>query len=398
MATYTLTDVGRDLWVDQWSLDGMDTAGAGPKGWSVTKRALRGGRRAGVDVIQVHNGVLAFTVIPTRGMGLWKGQYKDDPLGWRSPVTDGPVHPSLVNLNHWGGLGWLEGFDELLARCGLENNGAPYEEKVVNKDGTERHIAYTLHGKIAHIPAHLVAVHIDEEAPYTITIEGHVDEVKLFGPKVRMETRISTVPGSNRLTVRDSFTNLGDLPTAIQLLYHWNFGPPFLGAGSRFAAPIKTVVPSGARAMEGLGHFDTYGPPEAGFAEQVYFFDLHGKGETDQTLAMLRDREGGRAVALRFAKAQLPCFTLWKNTNGLKEGYVTGLEPGTNFPNPKPFEAERKRVVTLLPDAPPYVAETVFEVASTAEEVRALEREIQALQAQGAPTIHPKPVEPYAMM
>ena len=42
----------------------------------------------------------------------------------KSPVR-GPVHPSFVPLFDPSGLGWLEGFDELLCRCGLESNGAP---------------------------------------------------------------------------------------------------------------------------------------------------------------------------------------------------------------------------------------------------------------------------------
>ena len=35
---------------------------------------------------------------------------------------------------------------------------------------------------------------------------------------------------------------------------------------------------------------------------------------------------------------ELPCFTLWKNTAAEADGYVTGLEPGTNFPNLRSFE------------------------------------------------------------
>ena len=120
-------------------------------------------------------------------------------LGWDSPVTDGPVHPSLVNLAAAGGLGWLDGFDELLARCGLENNGAPFEVKTVKPDGSESNTTFGLHGKIANIPASYVAVHVGTEPPHEIVVEGHVDESRLFGPQVRMITRIATVPGSNTL-------------------------------------------------------------------------------------------------------------------------------------------------------------------------------------------------------
>ena len=33
----------------------------------------------GVDLIEVHNGALSFSVLPTRGMGLWRGEYRGNP-------------------------------------------------------------------------------------------------------------------------------------------------------------------------------------------------------------------------------------------------------------------------------------------------------------------------------
>jgi hypothetical protein len=191
------------------------------------------------------------------------------------------------------------------------------------------------------------------------------------------------------------------LPQEMQILYHWNFGPPFLEEGSRFLAPARQIVPRNARAAEGLGSIDVCAGPEPGFAEQVYLYDLFSKPgaglggpDASHTLTMLRDRAGGKAVVLRFDRGQLPAFSLWKNTGGLKSGYVTGLEPATNYPNPKPFEKARQRVVTLPPGAS-YVTETTLEVLNTADQVAAVEEEIQRLQAQGVPVIHKAPVEPF---
>jgi hypothetical protein len=247
MPTFPLTDLARDLWVDRFELKAGDVNLPASHAWSVTKRTLRGGRRDGVDLIEIDNGALAFSVVPTRGMGIWKGQFQGDRLGWDSPVKDGPVHPVHVNLMNWGGLGWVEGFDELLARCGLENNGAPYAIKTINPDGTERHTTFGLHGKIANLPASYVAVHIGAEPPFEIAVEGHVAESKLFGPQIRMITTIATVPGSNRVRVRDEFVNESDSACDMQVLYHWNFGPPYLEEGARFVAPLKVVAPRDAR-------------------------------------------------------------------------------------------------------------------------------------------------------
>jgi hypothetical protein len=110
---------------------------------------------------------------------------------------------------------------------------------------------------------------------------------------------------------------------------------------------------------------------------------------------MLRDRAGEKGVGLRFQTDQLPCFTLWKNTAGLRDGYVTGLEPGPNYPNPRPFEQARNRVVAL-PVGGRYLAQTTLEVFATREAVAAAEAEIARLQDQGPPRIHPRPSEPFA--
>ena len=384
MPSYTLTDAELGLYVETFSLVPDDVRGPASPAWSIQKTRLKGGRRDGVDLIEVDNGALSFSVIPTRGMNLWKGRCGPVRLGWDSPIKDGPVNPAFVDARAWGGLGWLDGFDELLARCGLDSFGPPYEE------GGR---TYPLHGRISNLPAHAVTVHVDDHAPHAITVEGRVIESRLFHTQIEMTTRITTVPGSKSITVRDVFTNLRDSPSDLQILYHWNFGQPLMQEGARFVAPWKTVVPRDKAATEGLGHFDTYGPPAPGSAEMVYFFEMIG-GPTGQTLALLKNRAGESGVALRFSTSELPAFTLWKNQRGPSEGYVTGLEPASGYPNAKPFEASRKRVRSLAPGEAVSV-EMTLEVADSAQAVQAIEHEIATLRGKTTPTIHPKPIEPF---
>jgi hypothetical protein len=97
---------------------------------------------------------------------------------------------------------------------------------------------------------------------------------------------------------------------------------------------------------------------------------------------------------LRFDRRQLPCFTQWKNTAAAADGYVTGLEPGTNFPNPRRFERERGRVVRLQPGAS-YTAILEAEIAATSDEVAAVEREVARLTPP-SPVVHAKPQPKYS--
>jgi hypothetical protein len=396
MPSSILTDVSGRTYLESFHVDAQALGLGETCPFLVSKERLHGGRRDGVDLIVVDNGVLRFFVVPTRGMGLWKGWYQGNRLGWDSPITDGPVHPALVNLSAAGGLGWLDGFDELLARCGLQNNGAPYEVKTTKPDGSESNTTFGLHGRIANVPASYVAVHVGAELPHEIVVEGHVEESRLFGMGVRMATRITTVPGSNSLTVRDEFINLKEQPVEMQILYHWNFGPPFLEEGASFVAAAKCVTPRDARACEGIGAIERYCGPQPGYAEKVYYYELHSDpSDGGRTLVMLRNQAGDRGVVLRFRPAELPAFTLWKNTGALADGYVTGLEPGTNFPNTRPFEKARGRVVTLAVGGR-YRAETTLEVLATPDEVEAIEAQVARLQSQGRTRINQRPVEPFA--
>jgi hypothetical protein len=52
-------------------------------------------------------------------------------------------------------------------------------------------------------------------------------------------------------------------------------------------------------------------------------------------------------LAVHFDTRTLPYLNLWKNTAAMEDGYVVGLEPATNFPNPRSFEEKQKRIVSL---------------------------------------------------
>ncbi len=381
--SWVLTDVAADVWRDDFLIDNKAVPGISTNPWSISKRTLRGGRRDGIDLIEVDNGALSFAVLPTRGMGLWRGSYRGLRLGWQAPI-EGPVHPRHVNLLDRGGLGWLDGFDEWICRCGLSSNGPPGEDPKTRE-------FLPLHGRIANSPAHYVEVQTGAAPPHELRVIGQVDEATLFFTRLRLTSTITTTPASNRLVIHDVIENLSTKPAELELLYHCQFGPALLEAGSRFHAPIKEVAPRNERAAEGIDTFHTYLGPTPGFAEQVYFFDLHADS-SGQTLALLHNAAGDRGVVLRLPKAEVPRFIVWKNTAATEDGYVTGLEPATNYPNFRSVERDRGRVI-LLPLKGRHVCTVTIEVHDSAAGVAEVRREIDALQATAAPIIHraPKP-------
>jgi galactose mutarotase-like enzyme len=377
--TWTLEDRQQDLYVEQIAL-GPEHIGGAAAGFSVTKRTLRAGLRHGVDVIEVNNGTFRFVVIPTRGMGIWRASLGQLQLGWNSPVK-GPIHPAFVRLWEPSGLGWLDGFDEMLVRCGLESNGAPE----LGDNGTLR---YPLHGKIANIPAHKVEVAIDDQTG-EIAVSGTVDEARLFGNKLRLGCTITTQLGRPGMRVTDTISNVSAEEGELELLYHINFGAPLLDPGSKVVLPVAKVAPRDQVAVGNLPEWDTYGSQTPGSVEAVFFLDLAAQRD-GRTQALLRNAAADQGVSLKFNRNQLPCFTLWKNRQAEADGYVTGLEPGINFPNVKSFEKQKGRVAVLEPGESREF-EISIEVHTEAAAVEAAEQAIAKIQQSCTPEVLDRP-------
>lgn len=347
--------------VGAWEESGL----AGGYNWILRKYELDGGRQDGVEVLVVNNGFLRFTIVPTRGMGLWDARARDVRLGWDAPCRE-IVHPKYIDLESRGGLGWLEGFGEWIVRCGLENNGGPTVDTVLDNNGNPQQMHLPLHGKIANIPASELSVEVSSDPMPVITVKGKVIEGFLFGTNLILETTITTKVGSESVTVHDRVINNSETPSEFELLYHCNYGPPVLEEGSHFVAPLKRVTPRDARAAEtGVENFHVYGGPQAGTTEQCYFLSLYGDNHNN-TATLLRNASGNKGVLQRWNLDQLPCCTLWKNTQGLRDGYVTGIEPGTDYPNGRNFERDQGRLLKLDPGA--FHDATVTYVALTDDE------------------------------
>ena len=183
----------------------------------------------------IDNGKLQIAVIATRGLGIFTVLMDQKRiLGWDSPVTD-VVHPSLINLSSRGGLGWLEGFNEWLCRCGMEWNGQPGSDRFINNRGEEDTMELTLHGRIANLPAQEVMIIADRDPPYRITLRGIVHEKMFNGPKLELTSELSIEPGGVRsFRISDAVTNRGGQRQEFQTLHHANFGPPILEEGAKF--------------------------------------------------------------------------------------------------------------------------------------------------------------------
>ncbi len=348
--------------------------------WSATPSVLRGGVREGVAVVELRCGDWRCIVVPTRGMAIWKAWWRDVELGWQAPAA-GPVHPTFVPLAEPSGFGWLDGFDELLCRCGLESNGAP------EWDASGR-LRYGLHGRVGNLPAHTLQLSIDA-ATRSIALHGIVDETRLFGRKLRLESTTRLFLDVPRIDVSDAVTNRSGEATDAQLLYHINFGAPLAVAGARLRAPVRELHPRDARAAARFDEWDRLGAAEAQRPEEVFFATLHAD-DAGRTRVLLEGASGTQGVSLAWDATALPCFSLWKNPQLPADGCVTGLEPATNYPNGRSFEERHGRVMRLAAGASQRF-ELSLEFHADAASVARARFAIEALQSRAPAHLHSKP-------
>ena len=170
----------------------------------------------------------------------------------------------------------------------------------------------------------------------------------LFGPKLELHTELIVIPGETSFQLVDEIRNVGAQEQEFEILYHANFGNPLLEEGAQVVASVKSVKPFNEHAAAGLDAWNVYAKPTTGFVEQVYLLELNGDDDNNTT-ALLRNRAADKAATISWSLDELPYLTVWKNTGALADGYVTGIEPGTNYPNNRSVERQAGRVPKLEP-------------------------------------------------
>ena len=378
--SWLLTDAETNVEKGNWEISSQQLKIKGEP-FTIQQKVLHGGKQEGSKVLTItsKNG-LTIALSPTRGMDLLHVNGQGIRLGWDSPVEE-VVNPAYINLESRNGLGWLDGFNEMMVRCGYEWTGHP-----VSQDG----MLYTLHGKAGNTPASKVEVIVDDKAPHEIRIRGLLRENTFKKTKLDTWTELRYIPGADAFTVHDVLTNHADYPHDYEIIYHSNFSQPILEKDARFIAPLKSVSPFNDYAKKGLSDWNIYGAPTKDFDEMV--FNLVPKADAEgKTVAALINRSGNKGVSIEFDIHQLPLLTMWKNTDTLKQGYVTGIEPGTNYAYPVTIEKEQGRVKQLGAGESATFTLT-YTLLKDAESVQKVEQRVKNIQGDEAVVVSDNPI------
>ena len=255
----------------------------------------------GNRIVECFNGTgLAFTVAPDRGMDLVECSFRGIPIAFRSP-----------NGHRRGRIGdWLRNWQGgMMTGCGLRNAGVP--------DGE-----HTLHGRLSNLAAEEVSARRGDDG--TLRVTGTLRESAMFGENLRLKREISTGYGDNRIVIEDVVTNLAAKPDHVVLLYHCNFGYPFVTPELEIAMPEHTPIARDAEAERGLDRWNRMEPPRAGYKEQCFRHILPAEADGFARVR-LTNRELGIRVTVGCDVSTLPHIWQWKNCE--MRNYVLGIEP-----------------------------------------------------------------------
>lgn len=304
----------------------------------VKRYCFTSGKARGVEAFDVNNGAgLQYTVVPDRGMDIHHLSFKGIPISFLS--KNGLVAPSYYNDR---GYEWLRSFSGgFLTTCGLTQVGEP-----CRFGGNE----VGLHGPYSNIPADNVTIFADWIGDeYVMKLSGHVRQSKVQYENLLLRRSIETCLGMDEIIIEDNITNEGDRAEPFMLLYHMNFGYPFLNPDCEIVLPTRKVV--GWDALSNA-HADSYleiTDPRCDPFELTWYHEMM-LDQDGMTGFMMTNRKQDPDVALvvRYDGRLLNQFVQWRFLH--KREYVLALEPCNNLVKGVEHEAIHGNLQYLQPE------------------------------------------------
>ncbi len=297
---------------------------------------LEDGKGRGVRVIKVNTGSgLMFDILPDRGMDISLASFGGIPFSYMSQSDlCGPEF-----FTEKGDQGFLDNFFAgLLTTSGLSNIGAS------NLDNGKE---YGLHGTISNIPASNVSVEkVWNGDEYELKAKGTMHQGRFKGENFEFTREIITSLGSKKFRIYDFVENLSFKEEPFMMMYHINFGYPFVSEDSKLFLPPGKVIPRTEHAKSGLSTYGMIETPTNGYEEQCFY---HEFGEENIVAGFYNPTLGvnGLGVYLKYKKSMLPYFCQWKQMG--EQEYVMGLIPGTWFAEGRNAARARNELKSLKP-------------------------------------------------
>lgn len=299
----------------------------------VTRKQISEGNGDGIRLFDVRNGSgLEFSVLEGKCMDLFSASYKGYPLNFVS--KNGLVSPMrFVPQSGEESMRCISG--GLLYTCGTANVG------YACRDGDEQLV---LHGRLrAMAAANTMAEAHWTEDDYIIELHGEMRETALFGENIAFRRKIWTRMGRPVIYLEDEIENEGFREQPFMLMYHINFGFPFVDQGIRiFTAPAEITC----RDPWTIPHIPEYermeGPDP--FGQEQYL--THTFKNTGAVMTAAYNETLGIGVYLKQNTEIMPFLHEWK-TN-VAGDYALGLEPANCHCEGRVLEREKYHTLRTL--------------------------------------------------
>ena len=251
------------------------------------------GKARGLSAIMVRNGTFACTVVKDHALDIAHASYEGIGVAFLS--RNGLSYQKNTFAKSFEG--------GLLYTCGLDNISNCVES------------VYT-HGTLHGTPAENVHVKVENA---TVYIFGDVPVTGLFCDGLTLHREIAIT--KDGVTVTDHIENIRGVDADYCLLYHCNFGAPFLAPDGEVRIDYLTRegLTSLAKANEATASKIT--APISG-AEEVVYYHTVNEGKAEYINADL-----GIGVRILYDSQRLPVLLEWKSM--AEDDYALGLEPST---------------------------------------------------------------------
>lgn len=268
------------------------------------------GQAKGLGAYQMRNGSMQMTILRDKALDISELSYKGVNISFLS--KPGLQHKGQLSSD--AGAGSIMG--GFLFTAGLDNICTP----AVIEDRQ-----FPLHGHLRSIPAeHLSNRAFWDGEDYVLEVSGQMREAELFGENLLLTRKITTRFPSASFTIEDEIENQGFRDEPYFILYHFNFGFPFIDETCRILVPSGQVIPRDEVSSNNALQWQSMSQPIANESEYVYTHNT-GSNAAGRTLVAVYNPSRKLGVSIEYDAEVLPHFLQWKTLGS--GDYALGLEP-----------------------------------------------------------------------
>lgn len=295
--------------------------------------SLTSGRSNGCRCTDVKTGSgLEYTVVCDRGMDISLASFNGVNLVYLT--ADAEANPAFYNPT---GNEWLRTFSAgLLTTCGPSYLGNPCEDQGQ---------LLGLHGRFSGTPATRVQ-DLSDYASGVLQLTGEIYDGYVFGEKLLVKRAICSRFGESKIVIEDTVKNIGGKAAPVTLLYHVNFGYPFLDEQTLIHIPSANCKPADAHSAGHMENREHMLSPDGANIERNYTHTFDNE-ETVTAWVWNKRLFDGLAVYLKFSPKDLPFMNQWMLED--HKDYVAAIEPA-NVPC---MSRDQLRKENLLPQLAP---------------------------------------------